>query len=169
MVAGDVAYFPDTSGNLFAVNIQARNWPLENTIDVFWKTLYIYGAAPRPPAPSGYVWVHKIGSKARQTSSPALIEDKLYLGAGNALLSLDINTRKPAWSFATKDTVTSSPAVTDKAIFFGSQDGWFYALDRATGAKLWEIPTGGQITSSPALADGVVYFGSHDGKLYAID
>jgi outer membrane protein assembly factor BamB len=169
VVSDSVAYFPDTSGYLFAVNIQARNWPFENTLDVFWKALYIYGTAPHPPSPSGYVWIYKMGPKARQASSPALVENTLYLGAGNNLLSLDIDNQQPVWSFETKDSVTSSPAVTDKAVFFGSQDGRFYVLDRATGEKLWDFPTGGQITSSPALADGVIYVGSHDGKLYAFE
>jgi outer membrane protein assembly factor BamB len=168
IVESGVAYFPDTSGYLWAMDIQARNWPLENSLDSLWKLLYFYGMAPHPPTPSGYIWVYKLGPRARQTSSAALFEDKLYLGAGNNLVCLDINTREPVWSLATKDVVTSSPAVTDKAVFAGSQDGSLYAVDRATGEKLWEIPTGGQITSSPALVDGVVYVGSHDGKLYAI-
>jgi outer membrane protein assembly factor BamB len=168
VVESGVAYFTDTSGYLFAVDIQARNWPLENELMIYWKMLYVYGVLPKPPKDSGYLWSYSMGTKARQTSSPALMENNLYLGAGNNLLALDINTRKPVWSFATKDVVSSSPAVTGKAVFVGSQDGSFYAVDSATGAKLWEIETGGQITSSPALVDGVIYVGSHDGKLYAI-
>jgi outer membrane protein assembly factor BamB len=65
--------------------------------------------------------------------------------------------------------VLSSPAVTDTVIYFGGQDGHFYALDRATGRKLWDSPTGGKITSSPAVANGTIYVGSHDGKLYAFN
>ena len=109
-----------------------------------------------------------MGPKAKLTSSPAFFADTLYLGAGNNLLSLDINTQQPGWSFATKDIISSSPAVTDKAVYFGSQDNRFYAVDRVTGTELWEITTGNQITSSPAFVNGVIYIGSHDGKLYAI-
>jgi outer membrane protein assembly factor BamB len=63
----------------------------------------------------------------------------------------------------------SSPAVTDKAVYFGSHDGHLYALDRATGVKLWDAITGNRITSSPAVANGMVYVGSEDGTLYAFD
>lgn len=167
-VSNGVAYFPDSSGYLYAVDILARNWPLENFLNIYWKMLYVYGVAPRPPDPSGYLWKYAMGSKAKLTSSPALFEDKLYMGAGNNMLSLDLNTQAPVWTFATSDIVSSSPAVTDKAVFFGSQDNRFYAVDRATGNELWDITTGGQITSSPAIANGVIYVGSHDGKLYAI-
>jgi outer membrane protein assembly factor BamB len=168
VVNNGVGYFTDSSGNIFAVDIQARNWPLENSIKVYWEALYFYGTAPKPLVSSGYIWEYKMGTKAKLTSSPALFGDILYLGAGNNLFSLDINTQKPGWSFITKDVVSSSPSVTDKAVYVGSQDGRFYAVDRATGNKLWDITTGGQITSSPALVNGVIYFGSHDGKLYAI-
>jgi eukaryotic-like serine/threonine-protein kinase len=168
VVNNGVAYFTDSSGYFYAIDIRARNWPLENTIKIYWDVLYIYGAAPRPADSSGFIWKYNMGSKAKLTSSPALLGDKIYLGAGNNLFSLDVKTHQPGWSFITRDVVSSSPAVADKAVYVGSQDGRFYAVDRATGEKLWDIATGGQITSSPALVDGVIYFGSHDGKLYAI-
>jgi len=167
-VNNSIAYFTDSSGNLFAVDIQARNWPLENWLMVYWRVFYIYKSAPKPPASSGWLWTYKMGSKSKLTSSPALYADTLYQGAGNSLMSFDVNTKKPGWSFATKDVVSSSPAVTDKAVYVGSQDGRFYAVDRTTGAELWDVTTGGQVTSSPALVNGVIYVGSHDGKLYAI-
>ena len=63
----------------------------------------------------------------------------------------------------------STPAVTDTTAYFGSNDGYFYAVDKATGIKQWDYLTGDKVTSSPAVADGVVYIGSEDGKLYAFD
>jgi outer membrane protein assembly factor BamB len=168
VVKDSVAYFTDSSGNLYATDIQARNWPLENQLIIYWRILYLYGVAPKPPASSGFIWSYKMGPRAIQTSSPALYGDTLYLGAGNSLLTVDINSRKAGWSFNTKDVVSSSPSVTEKAVFFGSQDNRVYALDRLTGTELWNVATGSQVTSSPALVNGVIYIGSHDGKLYAI-
>ncbi len=167
VVNNNVAYFTNTN-YLYAVDIQARNWPLENNLMIYWKIFYIYGVAPKPPAASGFLWTYSLGRGVKQTSSPAMFEDKLYLGLGSNLVSLDVNTHKPVWSFVTKDIVSSSPAVTDKTVYVGSQDSRLYAVDRVTGAKLWDFATGDDITSSPALADGVIYIGSLDGKLYAI-
>jgi outer membrane protein assembly factor BamB len=62
----------------------------------------------------------------------------------------------------------SSPALSDTAVYVGSDDGRLYAIDIATGQELWNFPTGDRITSSPAYANGTVYVGSYDGKLYAI-
>jgi outer membrane protein assembly factor BamB len=167
LVNNSVAYFVG-SNNLYAVDIQARNWPLENKLRTYWAMAYLSGLAPSPPKASGYLWDYPLGRGEKPASSPAMFEDKLYLGLGSNLVSLDVNTHIKVWSFATKEVISSSPAVTDKAVFVGSQDSRLYAVDRATGAKLWDIATGDSITSSPALADGVVYVGSLDGKLYAV-
>ena len=82
---------------------------------------------------------------------------------------MDIATHNIKWKFEAQDWVTSSPAVTDTAVYAGSYDGHLYAIDRATGVRLWDSPTGDAITSSPTVANGMVYVGSHDGKLYAFE
>jgi outer membrane protein assembly factor BamB len=64
--------------------------------------------------------------------------------------------------------VQSSPAVAGDTVYVGSEDGYLYAVDAASGEKLWQFATGDKITSSPTVADGTVYIGSHDGKMYAI-
>src|SRR5205814_765697 len=58
--------------------------------------------------------------------------------------------------------------------YFGSLDGWLYAVQAdagsALGSKLrWRFQTGARIDSSPAVGvDGTIYVGSLDGKLYAV-
>jgi outer membrane protein assembly factor BamB len=67
------------------------------------------------------------------------------------------------------DTWTSSPAIKNNTVYFGSGDGNFYALDERTGREKWKFKTKGIIHSSPALAFGNVYFGGWDTYLHALD
>ena len=166
-VKGGVAYFANSGGNVYAIDIQAKNWPFENKLKVFWQALYIYGAAPKPPDPSGFIWTLHL--KDKSNSSPAWLGDTLYLGSGNKLMAIDLNTRETKWTFASGGLIVSSPAVTDTVVYVGSQDGRLYAVDRATGARLWDGLTGDSVTSSPAVAGGMVFVGSEDGKVYAFD
>ena len=166
-VKDSVAYFSNNMGSLYAIDVGARNWPLENKLKVYWDALYIRGAAPRPPKTSGYVWSTWLMS--RTSSSPALEGDNLYIGAGTRMVSINTVTHEIQWQFEVGETVASSPAVAGNAVYFGSEDGRLYALDRTTGEKLWDSPTGDIITSSPAVAGGMVYVGSHDGILYAFE
>ncbi len=73
------------------------------------------------------------------------------------------------WSFATGGRVVSSPVTQDGAIFFGSDDGYVYAVNAGSGQQLWRRGTGGPVAATPAVAGGIVYIGSYDGKFYALD
>jgi len=73
------------------------------------------------------------------------------------------------WKFKTQGKVRSSPVVFDSSIYFGSNDGFLYALDKNSGNEIWKFKTKGEIYSSPTVSSGVVYFGCNEGKLYALD
>lgn len=75
----------------------------------------------------------------------------------------------PLWNFKTGGPVKSSPAIVDGRVFAGSEDGFIYALDFATGKKLWSFKTGGGVESSPLVLDGTVFAGSQDGLIYALN
>ncbi|MGD0947193.1 MAG: PQQ-binding-like beta-propeller repeat protein [Candidatus Binatia bacterium] len=50
--------------------------------------------------------------------------------------------------------ISSSPALAEDHLYFGSDDGNLYAIDKCTGTPAWSppFPTGGAIASSPAVA-----------------
>jgi outer membrane protein assembly factor BamB len=73
------------------------------------------------------------------------------------------------WKFHTAGQVISSPAVAGATVFFGSTDGFLYAVDRATGRQRWRFEAKSRIASSPAVSGGVVYFGAYNGAFYAVD
>ena len=76
------------------------------------------------------------------------------------------------WSFQTKDTIFSSPAVANGMVYVGSHDRNLYAFDancRSNCQPLWSFWTGGFVHSSPAVANGVVYVGSENNNFYAFD
>ena len=60
-------------------------------------------------------------------------------------------------------------AVTDDAVFVGTDDGAVVALDRGSLDERWRAPTGGPVTGRPLVVGGTVYVGSHDGLVYALD
>jgi len=60
------------------------------------------------------------------------------------------------------------PVVIGDTIYFGSDDGNFYALDVESGFMRWVFKSGAEINSIPYADDEQVYFGSKDGKLYAL-
>jgi outer membrane protein assembly factor BamB len=73
------------------------------------------------------------------------------------------------WEYQIKGAIMSSPVVTQKMVYFGGEDGIFYALKREDGEVVWSFPTQGSIFSSPAFEKGTIFVGSKDGNLYALD
>ena len=84
------------------------------------------------------------------------------------------------WIFKAQAAIESSPAIgNDGTVYFGSHDGYFYAVDKE-GILKWKIKiatpkekknynTQIAISSSPAIAkDGTIHVASHDQNLYAI-
>lgn len=77
--------------------------------------------------------------------------------------------QKLKWRYLTGGWVDTSPAVADGCVYFGSRDGYLYALDAQTGKQKWNFKADEAIFSSPAVEGGIVYFGSDDCRFYALD
>lgn len=82
------------------------------------------------------------------------------------------------WKILTGGVVKSSPAVSadGSTVFFGSRDGFIYAVNTADGSVRWREKTNGDVVSSPVFVassdssggGGTLYVGSHDTYIYAI-
>ena len=60
------------------------------------------------------------------------------------------------------------PIIYDDTIYFGSDDGNFYALDIESGYMRWVFKTDGPINSVPTADEDFIYFGSNDGYFYCV-
>ncbi len=73
------------------------------------------------------------------------------------------------WKLQTGGPVRSSPVVVDGVVFVGSNDGFVYVIDAATGKRKWKYDTGGEVSGSPTIVDDRVLIGSSSGFFYALD
>lgn len=73
------------------------------------------------------------------------------------------------WKYATKERVTSSPAVYDNKVYVGSIDGKLYCLNAENGQYQWNYTTQGAISYSSTGINGRLYFGSWDHNVYCIN
>ncbi len=73
------------------------------------------------------------------------------------------------WKFKAESYITTSPALANGLLYFGSDDGNLYALDSESGTELWRFHTEKPVNSSPAVSNGIIYFQSNDGFTYALD
>jgi outer membrane protein assembly factor BamB len=83
--------------------------------------------------------------------------------------SLLPSTLKLLWTFDAGDSIESSAAIADGAVYAGSMSDDLIALDLETGKLRWKYHVQDGIEeSSPAVHDGVVYVGDLSGALHAV-
>ena len=119
-------------------------------------------------------------TEGRIHSSPAIRNGTAVVGSfDGSVYAFDLQSGARRWRFDTEGrglesesvgydrrSIISSPAVTDSAVYIGSRDGHFYAIDMATGKLRWRVAhdDGSWSISSPAVADAVVYDASSDAR-----
>lgn len=63
----------------------------------------------------------------------------------------------------------TNPLVINNIIYAGNRDGYFYALNAATGGLIWRYKTDAPILYSAAYKNNVVYFASNNSYAYALN
>ena len=63
----------------------------------------------------------------------------------------------------------NQPIVKEDTIYFGSNDGNFYALDVDSGYMKWIFPTKASVNSISSIYEDTIYFGSNDGRIYSVN
>jgi outer membrane protein assembly factor BamB len=114
-------------------------------------------------------------------SSPAVSGGIVYIGSLDGYLyALDANNGNIVWETKTNGPIESSPAVSDGAVYFTSQEptaGALYKLDANTGAVIWkqQLPYeyqyvgGDEMLGSPSVADGMVFASANVRTYYGIN
>lgn len=105
-------------------------------------------------------WGNGVGNKRYQPAS----------AGGIALADLPGLELRWAFGFPNAARARSQPAVTEQAIFTGSQDGRVYALDSQSGCIWWTFDADSEVRSAPTLGtDGNLYFGDFNANVYAVE
>lgn len=97
------------------------------------------------------------------SASPTVGEDTtVYVVTLNGkVAALDFNKGKIKWEREIGKPIKSSPAIKDGKIFFGAQDGYFYALNTSNGDTVWKKEVG-VVNSSPSLRGDILYFAAQN-------
>jgi outer membrane protein assembly factor BamB len=61
------------------------------------------------------------------------------------------------WTFGTNGRISASPAIVDTTVYFGSTDGYLYAVDAQSGEQKYREWTERNLLSAIAVADGRIY------------
>ncbi len=187
------AYFVGSGGDLYAVDADSGElqWryqtydvePEPSSLAVGSSGIYFRSTNGRGYGvdTDGLSGRSSFGTESYVVSPPAVgISDVYYGDTGvppgatssyGYVRAKHVNSGRFRWRHWTEGNMVSAPTVAGWDVYFGSTDGYVYAVDGAGGGRRWRYETGGEVHSAPAVGVGidVVYFVSTDGYLYAVD
>lgn len=200
LVAGDKVYAPNTDTYLYALNTagdllwsfrtSGPNWtkPVSDGQFIYLASMDHFLYALNLDYSTSVLAVDKTGSRtlvnkplwsvdlgAAVVADPVLSNGRVLVATIDGKLhSVDITTRKIAWTFADGDRYNSiwgSPVVTDEAIYFGNENGEIFAVSPETGKALWPAPyaAGGEMIAGGIAIEGGVLFVNQQGKVFSIN
>ncbi|MBM4039697.1 MAG: hypothetical protein FJ290_14405 [Planctomycetes bacterium] len=107
-------------------------------------------------------------------TAPAVADGRVYAVDGSGVaFCLDATTLRVLWRVETRGgkancNNTSSPALADRYVHFGTMAGSYYVLDAANGAIVKELACGEPIFSAPVAGEDRVYFATLGSRVYAL-
>ena len=114
-------------------------------------------------------WTVDTPSPKRGTA-PVVDGDAVYLGCSGrdhgTLVALDRGDGTEQWSFTDENSTVYEPAVTDAAVYAGSNDNHIYALSR-TGELQWQLETN-SVVGTVVAGENLLYAANNE-RLFAID
>ena len=72
------------------------------------------------------------------------------------------------WTYNTGDNIKSSPAICDRKIFIGSNDGYVYSLSKQ-GKLIWKYNAETSVEAPVLYLDNTIFVGSVGGDLFALN
>jgi len=112
---------------------------------------------------------------------PLIDDNYVYIGTLDGwFCCIDASKNKEyrsrlVWQFNAGGAVNSSPATWGEGVFFGSNNGVVYCLDKKTGQVKWRYevqekePRAFKFFSTPTISGGNLYIGSAAKRLYCLD
>lgn len=110
------------------------------------------------------------GVEPVEFASPLATSDTVYVASETrGIEALERPTFRRKWNFNVKNGVSSALALSDGVLYFGSNDGNFYALNAEFGRVLWKFETKVSVFARPFISDNRVYFTASDDVVYCLE
>ena len=171
-ILGDGVFLSGDRGSVQAVELQARDIPMEKALRFWWTKLWLYKSAPRPPAPVGYAWHHR-GIGGISARIVAHDESRLFLVARHpdhsaTVVGMDATSGEALWRFNSHTLLAERVASVGETLVFCTQAGETYALDASSGEIVWQHDLGFPVSTFRVVFEGSLLVTSRAGELHLV-
>ena len=172
VIVGDIVAVSGDRGSVQAIEIHARDIPMEKALRFWWTKLWIWNSAPRPPDPVGYSWHHRgIGGLTARIAASG--DGRLFLVArhpdyAEAVVAMDAASGEVVWSFSSETPLSENLALVGDTLIVGNQAGSVYGLDASSGVVDWQLSLGFPVSAVGVADENSLLITSEDGIVHRI-
>jgi glucose dehydrogenase len=178
-IAEGRVYVGDTDGKFYAFSAAGELlWGFEATAEInsapnFYKNMVLFGSQDATlyalDAVSGKLaWKFSIGDQIR--CSPTVVDGRaMVAGCDGKLHIVRLDDGQEIGSVPIDSPTGSTPAVQGDRLFFGTEDGTFFAVNWREAKVVWtaKAERGQSIRSSAAVTEGLAIVGARDKRVHA--
>lgn len=101
---------------------------------------------------------------------PVVTSHAIYQGNGtDGISAYNRKSGHQIWRLDIKNGVDGGAQIIDDTLYFGANDGYFYAVKALNGQVQWTFPTKSESLGGPSIYGDTIYFLSGNNTLYALD
>ena len=186
LVDDDTIYAASTNAKIYSIDLdKSKNWEFTTGDEILSSPsivndTVVFGSSDGNvyslnSSDGNLNW--KVDLNNKVISSPTVDENdfNIFIGSDEGNMTcIDYRDGTVKWSFSTSGKVQTTSALKDNLIAFGSSNGYFYVLNKYTGAEEFNYNPGtllfnSAITSSPVINGNSLFFGDDSGNLYSLN
>ena len=172
VILGDKVFLSGDRGSVQAIELQARDIPMEKALRFWWNKLWLYKSAPRPPDPIGYSWYHR-GIGGLTAHIVAHDDHRLFLLARHAdhtatVIAMDATSGEVYWRFDLSALTAEGVASAGETLVVCTRAGEIYALDAASGVIVWQRDLGFPVSTIRIVSEGSLLVTSQAGEIHLV-
>ena len=144
--------------HVIAIDMRSVDLPFERIIRSWWARLWLWGMAPSPSSPRGYLW-HNSSLQGVEPNPFTADKNFVYVGikdfksldSGGQIVALGINDGKFIWKTFLDSFPISAHLVGQGGLLVATKSGKLYFLNKSSGIPTHNVESGFSLGAPPAL------------------
>ena len=144
--------------HVIAIDMRSVDLPFEKIIRSWWARLWLWGMAPTPSSPRGYLW-HNSSLKGVEPNPFTADKNFVYVGikdsksldSGGQIVALGIDDGEFIWKTFLDSFPISAHLVGQGSLLVATKSGKLYFLNKSSGFPTHNVESGFSLGAPPAL------------------
>ena len=161
--------------NIHAIDIRSVDIPYERAMRTVWERLWLWGMAPSPTVPRGYLWhngtLQGVEAKAFVADGNFVyvgIEDAKVPDSSGQIVALDLSDGQVRWRTFLDSFPISAHLVGQEGLLVATSAGHLHFLSKSSGFQSHHVELGLKLVAPPGLGHNQLVVADNSGTIRSL-